>query len=104
MFPRRHTLQTIDELRVEPRCDLDAHTCWEEKEIQLSKILLLVPWNMIAFDEAGEDGVTLVSYDHSDGYPICVQLSLKIEIMNNTDDGKPIELSGSQTIPLLFSN
>lgn len=67
MLPGVHALKTVDKLRVKPRRDLDPHTCREEKQVQVSKVLLLVPGNCIAFDEASEDGVSLVSDDHVDG-------------------------------------
>lgn len=50
-------LQGVDELGVETRGHLDAHTAEEQPDVHAPQIGLLVPWRLVLGDEAGDDGV-----------------------------------------------
>lgn len=55
--PGTSELEGVDELRVETRCHLNAHTAAEEQEVEDAQVGLLVPWHLVLLDEAGDDGV-----------------------------------------------
>lgn len=66
---RRRELQRIDELGVETRGHLHAHTAKEEPEVEHSEVGLFVPWCLVVGHQARDDGVgsdgTLVENGHS---------------------------------------
>lgn len=64
-------LQSVDELRIETRGHLNAHTAKEQPDVEDTKIRLLVPWHLILIDEAGDDGIGgSTNVDHRDG--LCI--------------------------------
>jgi len=55
--PGTSELEGVDELRVETRRHLHAHTAAEEQDVENTQVGLLVPWHPVLLDEAGDDGV-----------------------------------------------
>lgn len=54
-MPGRDDLKGVDELRVEPRGDFNAHARWEEHEIKPSQVRLLEPEDLVLICQLLED-------------------------------------------------
>jgi hypothetical protein len=62
-------LQGVDELGIETRGHLDAHTAEEQPDVHAPQIRLLVPWRLVLLDEASDDGVGgAANVDHLDEF------------------------------------
>lgn len=63
-FERLGELESVDELGVKARGNLDAHTSDEEEDVHPTKVGLLVPRHLVTLDEAGDDRVRGISGLH----------------------------------------
>lgn len=50
-------LQSVDKLRIESGSHLNTHTAEEQPDVHDTKIGLLVPWCLVLFNEASDDGI-----------------------------------------------
>jgi hypothetical protein len=54
----RRELKGVDELRVESRCNLNTHAADEEVKVHPPQVRLLVPWHLVLFDHARNNGIS----------------------------------------------
>lgn len=57
--PGGHDLDGVNDLRIEPRCHLDAHQAGKQHEVQIAQVPLLVPRDLIIHRHAMDDIVRL---------------------------------------------